>query len=276
MEFGISSYSFPWAIGVSDQKPAYPMSCLQLLWEADRLQAKRLQLADNLPAHLLSAGQWQELCEESIRLGIQLELGIRGLKTSKLRTYLRLSQDCGSPFIRVVIDEADFVPDHQEIIHIIQNVLPEFRSNKIKLAIENHDRFRAQELVDMITTTDPEWVGICLDTANSLGADEGIYEVSRILAPYTFNLHVKDYRIRRLGHQMGFSVTGTPAGQGQTPVAWILKEVMKYRKCQSATLEVWSEPLDELEATISQEYNWVEQGATFLRPLLQSLQQKQV
>ncbi len=38
--------------------------------------------------------------------------------------------------------------------------------------------------------------------------------------PFTVNLHVKDFIIQRVGHQMGFTVTGTPLGKGmiQLPV----------------------------------------------------------
>ncbi len=268
IDFGISSYAYPWAIGVLGHPPPAPMTAEQLLREAQQLGAHRLQLADNLPVHQLTDDAWKNLLRRAQQTNVQLELGLRGLRPDRLRTYLALAQQCRSPFVRVVIDEQGYEPQHDEIVRVIREVLPMYRAAGVRLAIENHDRFRAHELVEIIAATDADYVGICLDTANSLGADEGIWEVARTLAPHTLNLHVKDYRIERLDHQMGFTVRGTPAGSGQTPVGWLLDTLRAHGRCQSATLEVWSTPLANIEETIAQERRWVEQGSAYLRNAL--------
>ena len=268
--FGISSYAYPWAIGVTGHSPPAPMTAEQLLREAQQLGAHRLQLADNLPVHQLATEAWNNLIRGAQQANVQLELGLRGLRPDQLCTYLTLAQQCRSPFVRVVIDAASYEPQHDEIVRVIREVLPAYRQAGVRLAIENHDRFRAYELVDIIEATDADYVGICLDTANSLGADEGIWEVARTLAPHTLNLHVKDYRIERVDHQMGFIVRGAPAGSGQTPVGWLLETLRAHGRCQSATLEVWSAPLAAIEETVAQERRWVKQGSTYLRHALSS------
>jgi sugar phosphate isomerase/epimerase len=271
MHFGISSYSFTWAVGVSGQEqPASPMTAFELVKEARQLGATRLQLADNLPVDQLSADDWKKLLTEAAAAGIELELGIRGLLPDLLSTYLSLSRDCGAFFLRVVVDRGDFRPDLDQIIEIIQQILPEFRRAGIILAIENHDRLPAAELVQIIEATDPDWVGICLDTANSLGAGEGLREVTLQLAPYTVNLHYKDFRISRLSHQMGLVVNGAPAGEGQIPALWLLDLLREKSRCGSLTLEIWSPPLEDLAATIARERQWVQQSAVYLRELLAS------
>ncbi len=266
--FGISSYTFPWSVGVGKSIPSQPMTAFQLLEVGAELGAKCLQLADNLPAHELSRDGWNALVAATQDAGIQLELGIRGLTRENFENYLPLCADCQSPFLRVVIDADGYEPKTDTIIQVIRNVLPQLRKQRVVLAIENHDRFRARELVEIIQKTDENWVGICLDTANSLGADEGIYEVTEVLAPYTINLHVKDYAIKRFPHAMGFEVTGRPAGAGQTPIPWILEKLSAFGKCQSATLEVWSVPLETLEITIRQEGEWAIKGANYLKSTL--------
>ena len=268
--FGISSYAYPWAIGVPGHPPPAPMTAEQLVQEARQLGAHRLQLADNLPVHQLTDDAWKNLLRTAQQANVQLELGLRGLRPDQLRTYLTLAQQCRSPFVRVVIDDKGYEPEHDEIVRVIREVLPAYREAGVRLAIENHDRFWAYELVDIIEATDADYVGICLDTANSLGADEGIWEVTRTLAPHTLNLHVKDYRIERLDHQMGFTVRGAPAGSGQTPVGWLLETLAATVRCQSATLEVWSAPLATIEETVAQERRWVKQGSTYLRHALSS------
>ena len=274
--FGLSSYTYPWSIDLAKSAQVQPIRAIQLLKSAEALGAKRLQLADNLPVDKLPRQEWDGLVSAARASQIQLELGIRGLTPENLETYLPLCADCQSPFLRVVIDAAGYEPPTDTIIEIICSALPQFKKQQVVLALENHDRFRAVELVKIIEATDADWVGICLDTANSLGADEGIYEVTETLAPYTVNLHVKDYAIRRFSHGMGFEVTGRPAGTGQAPIPWILERLAKFGNCQSATLEVWSMPLETAELTIAQEQQWAASGAEYLKSALAARQTEEM
>ncbi len=267
MHLGLSSFAYAWAIGVLDRLPIVPLTIPDLLQEASRYDLKRLQVADNLPVHELSKEEWQRLLSSASESGIRLELGARGLRPSHLKRYLKLATDCRSPFLRFVIDDRDFTPGLPEIRDIIKDALPLLKQNRIVLAIENHDRFEARHLAKIIESTDADWVGICLDTANSLGAGEGIKEVTSILGPYTVNLHIKDFQVTRLPHQMGFSVTGRPAGAGQIPIQWLLERLAGYGKCQSATLEVWSDPLPTIEATVARERDWVATSISNLKAL---------
>ncbi len=268
---GISSYAYPWAIGVPGHPPDALMTAFDLLDMAVQADATNLQLADNLPVHTLSDTRWQDLLTKANGQGIQLELGIRGLTVPQLRTYLKLSRQCSASFLRVVIDGPHYEPSHDEIVATIREVLPAFRKVGLVLAIENHDRFRATDLTAIIEATDPEWVAICLDTANSLGADEGIYEVATHLLPYTVNLHVKDYRIDRLDHGMGFTVTGAAAGTGQAPIPWLLTELTRFGKCRSATLETWSLPAATTRESIEREREWSATGAAYLQSALREV-----
>ncbi|MDZ7604655.1 MAG: TIM barrel protein [Cyclobacteriaceae bacterium] len=102
-----------------------------------------------------------------------------------------------------------------EIHAILRQIIPELEQSNIRLAIENHDRFKAREFREIIDKAYSSFVGICLDPANSLGADEGFETVFETLRPVTINFHLKDYTIRRKPHMMGFDIVGTPAGQGK-------------------------------------------------------------
>jgi sugar phosphate isomerase/epimerase len=136
------------------------------------------------------------------------------------------------------------------------------------LAIENHDRFNACQLAEIVQDTDPQWVGICLDTANSLGAGEGIGEAMRHLAPYTVNLHIKDVVIKRVPSNMGFTVAGCPAGEGVIDIPRLLSTLSKNRNFFSVTLELWPEFSVDLEQTINKEHTWVRQSLTYLRKVM--------
>lgn len=80
------------------------------------------------------------------------------------------------------------------------------------------------------------------------------------------NLHVKDYVVRRLPHQMGFHVEGRPAGQGGLDVPWLLDVIDAKAPCPlNAILETWTPPEPDLGATIRKEAEWVEASVAYLR-----------
>ncbi len=268
MRLGIGSYAFAWAIGVPDYLPDVPLSYQALLEKGRRLGAECIQYGDNLPLYALSQEARAALKAQADAGGIGIEVGARGLWPEQVMDYLEIADFFESPILRLVVDGQDYEPPIGEVIRIIRDLLPEFRQRNIRLAIENHDRLTAREFVQIVESTDPEWVGICLDSVNSLGADEGFGEVARLLLPYTINLHVKDYTIRRQRHKMGFIVSGTPAGKGMLPIPELIAQLKDLGKCQSAILELWP-PLDHnVEATIKKEEQWARESMAYLRNIL--------
>jgi sugar phosphate isomerase/epimerase len=267
MKLGISSYAYTWAIGVPGHIPARPMDCFQLLEKAIGFQVSCIQLADNLPLDLLEHQSRHRLVNRAQKAQIGIEVGMRGLTQDNLEKYLDLAEYFRSPILRAVIDKGEFRPGLREIIGIIRDFLPELISRNIQLAIENHDRLKATEFARIIETIGDIHVGICLDSVNSLGAGEGLEEVLRILGPYTINFHIKDFQVKRASHMMGFSVEGTPAGQGMLPVEEILLKLQKWGECDSGILELWTPPGRDLKETIERENSWAEKSIDFLKPL---------
>jgi sugar phosphate isomerase/epimerase len=135
------------------------------------------------------------------------------------------------------------------------------------LAVENHDRLRAAELVAIIRAVDCPRVGVCLDTVNNLGAAEGPAEVIRELAPLAVDLHLKDFTVRRHPTALGFVIEGTPAGEGRLDFAGLLGELRRAGRDPDAILELWTPPAADLEATIRREREWAERSLGFLRRL---------
>jgi len=265
---GISSYSFPWATGVKGFLPPKKLSAFELLQFAIINKIECVQFGDNMPLHLLTTGELTELKETADASAIQLQVGTKGLTRRNVELYLPIAQALSSSFIRVVIDEEWYYPNEDEVKKVIKEIVPILKENDIVLAIENHDRFSSASLQKVILETDPGLVGICLDTANSLGAGEGINEVLDMLGPYTINLHVKDIRIKRVDHKMGFTVEGVAAGEGILNIPSIINQLDKTGRCKTATLEVWSNPEDTMELTLLKEKQWVEKSILYLKKIL--------
>ena len=268
MELGLSTYTFPWAFGIAKMGYEARMSLVHLLHYAHQQGIGRVQVGDNFPLHLQSKVDCQHWAALAQDLGVQIEVGTRRLEVAHIQQYLKLAEIFDAPFIRVVIDDGDYKPDPIQIVKILNQLVPDLSAQKTILAIENHDRFSASMLQRFIESSDADWVRICLDTANSLGANEGIATVMEYLAPYTINLHIKDFRIQRWPHLMGFRVEGCAAGQGILDIPALLQQVAAYESCQSVTLELWSSPLATKEDTLENERQWATTSIDHLKKLL--------
>jgi len=268
MLLGLSSYTYTWAIGVPGSSPANPPGIFGLLEKAISKGITVVQIADNLPLEILSDEETVLIRDFADGKGISLEMGGRGLTPEHTMTCLKTAETISSPILRMVIDTNNFEPKVPEIIAIIRELAPEFRSRKIKLAIENHDRLKAREFEKIVLETDPEIVGICLDSVNSMGAGEGFETVSEILAQYTINLHVKDFTIKRVSHKMGFVIEGCPAGKGMLNISDLFQNIDQHSLCRSAILELWTPPEKSIEATIEKENRWADESLTYLKSII--------
>ena len=268
MRLGISSWTYTWAIGVPGYPAEQPMTALGLVDRAAELGVHLVQIADNLPLDQLSPTELDALKAYASESDISVEVGTRGIGHDNLRTYLGLAELLKSPILRVVVDTDDFHPDPDDVVDILKAIVPDFERAEVCLAIENHDRFKARTLAQIVKRVGSAYVGICLDTVNSFGALEGPEVVLEALGPLVVNLHVKDFTIFRASHLMGFAIEGRPAGQGKLNVPWLLEELAGLGLDPNAILELWTPPEETLAATIAREDAWAVESVDYLRRLI--------
>ncbi len=265
MKIGISSFTYGWNVGVENAMPSRPMTEIDLINKAIEFRLDCLQIGDNLPMHTFSEMQNATFKKRLEDYKIGLEIGAKKLTLDHLQNYIKLCIFYKSPLLRFVIDDKDYQPSIEQTIEIIKTALPILEQHNISLGIENHDRFKAQELVHIMQEINHKNVGICLDCVNSIGAGEGLEHVATLLAPYTINLHVKDFKTSRLQHKMGFIIEGEIAGKGMTNLPWLLSKMQAFGRCRSAILEQWVSPENEIEATCKKEIEWAEIGVKYLK-----------
>jgi sugar phosphate isomerase/epimerase len=268
MQLGISSFTYTWAIGVPGHPPDRPLTAVELLDKAAGLGLSLVQVCDNLPLDRLPPAELDAFERRAAELGIGVEVGTRGIDVGRLRTYLRLAERFQSPILRTITDTADHRPSEDEVVEILKSAMPDFEQAGIRLALENHDRFKVQTLVRILERIGSDYVGICLDTANSFGALEGPDVVVAALGRWAVNVHVKDFVVQRASHKMGFSVEGRPAGKGQLDVAWLLHTLRAQGRDLNAILELWTPPEESLATTIVKEAAWAMESVGYLRQML--------
>lgn len=275
MRLGVTSYAFTWQIGVpgyafpeADESSAERMTALTLLVRAAELRVRSVQVLDNLPLQDIGLEELTMLRRRADELGLDLEIGTRGIEPQHLRDYLAVARALRSPLVRIVVDTATRKPTPDEVVQSLREVLADFEAASIDLAIENHDRFETGVLLSILEAVGSTRLGICLDTVNSFGALERPEVVVPALAPHAMSIHVKDFVVRRAPHALGLLIEGSPAGAGRLDIPWLLETVRVCGRDPDVQLELWTPPEASEAATIARERAWAEESIEYLRTLL--------
>ena len=269
---GLSSWAFPWAIGVPDHRPPSPMDAFGLLEVAGAQGVALVQIADNLPLHEMSSSALRRLADAAHERGIAIEVGTAGMTRERLAEYLAIARTLRSDLVRIVIDFGEVRPDRSEILAVLRSALPEYAHAGVRIGIENHDRFRAAALAELMVAVDSPCVGICLDTINSLAQIESVEHVLATLRPWIVNVHVKDFTIRRVPNKMGYLVEGAPAGQGDLDLYRLLRDAGTLPRRATVVLEQWPSWRGDLAATIACEADWARSSLQAIRLALSGQQ----
>jgi len=101
-----------------------------------------------------------------------------------------------------------------KLLPMLREVTQHAEKQRVVLAIENHIDLFADELVEIVTTIDSPFLGVCLDTANNLRMIEDPMVAIAKLAPFARASHIKDVTAKR-GNPREFSFwPSVPLGRG--------------------------------------------------------------
>ena len=265
MKLGIGTYAYMWSIGFPGAEPEAPMKPADLLATARRLGVGVVQIGPNLPLDKLSEPELDCVIRQAREWNIELEIGTRSLEKDHLRRQVAIAKRAGATLLRTIPElEGGCVPTAAQMAERLHAIVPELADSGVRLALEN-GKIPAEDLRAVLDDLASPWVGVTLDTVNSLAVPEGWKHVAATLAPHTMCLHVKDFVARRAWHMMGFVVEGRPAGQGQLDIPWLLQTLAAAQVSPNAILELWPPEQEALEATIALEQAWAEESVHYLR-----------
>ena len=265
MRIGISSWTYPWSIGVAGfPSSRRPMRLADLLTRASLLKVQVVQVADNIPLHLLDPGELRDASQQATDLGLTLEIGTRGIEPSHLRRYLKIALSLKAVLVRTLLDLPNTQNALKQAEEWLRELMPEFESRGVTLGLENYEAHSCSDLVGLVRRVESDHLGVCLDTVNSLGALETPKHVVETLAPVTVNLHIKDFVIERVPQKMGFLVRGAQAGTGQLDIPWVLQQMPASRNL-SVILEQWPPSGASVEVAAALEEEWAAGGLEYLR-----------
>jgi 3-oxoisoapionate decarboxylase len=258
MKLGIGTYTFMWSIGFEGARPPEPMTPRGLAEKAAELGVRLVQFGPNLTFTLEDLAPARDL-------GLEIEIGAASLD---IAPAIALTRAAGGCFLRTVLQEdAVNVPPPSRIEAGLRALLPALDDLQVDLGLEN-SVVPAATLRAILESIGSPRLGITLDTANSLAIGESWRHVLAELAPYTFCLHLKDFKVRREWHRMGFRIEGAPATQGDVDVPYLLNVLNQAGNCRSAVVELWPPEQRTLAETIALEHQWARASIAHLRALI--------
>lgn len=267
-KLGVGSYTFRWSIGMHDRRPDSPMTAMEIVDAAAGLDLDLVQFADNLPLDSLSDRDLDALSHHAKDKGIAVEVGVQGFSPAVVERYIAIARILDAQILRVALDAEDARRDIAEIAAQFRQLIPACKAANIRLAIENHFHCPSPLLVNILDAVDDDTVGVCLDVANSICAHEWPEQTIRLLAPYTINLHLKDYRIEPDPYGVGFRVIGVPLGEGALDAEMLFDTLESKDRSYNVVLEHWLPFQETLEATRALEHDWLARNVRAARRLV--------
>lgn len=259
MMIGFSSWAFGWSIGLKGYPfPVKPLTAESLVARIINYGGQIIQFADNLQAtddELLKASNIAR------QKGIKIELGIVGTNTDWLENRIRFSSKCGINLLRTLPHSGKDIPSPNQLVSRIRPILPVLSKENIVLAIENHDHYTSDELRFVMDAISHENVGICLDTVNNYGKGESYRETTETLLPYIKNFHYKEFIIKRIPNQTGFTIIGAPVGAGLIDIEYFHQRIPS---SINWIIEQWTPWQGNIEETVLLENNWASEGLRLL------------
>jgi 3-oxoisoapionate decarboxylase len=259
---GLSTYAFFWR---SSDRVEEPLTLHGILEQTRACGCSLLQICDYAPLDDLSVDGLTELACAADDLGIQLELGTRGVGPDHLRRYLEMATRLNVTMVRSMLNTASHRPSEAEAIELLRQIVPSYAERGVTLALETYEQVPVAQLVRVVEAVDSEALGVCLDPGNCVAALELPDDVVTATAPYVKNWHVKDFAFTRQAGWVGFNLVGCPLGDGLLDYDGIVKAVDPNGNDINQIVEHWLPWQQDGETTCAMEAEWTQHSINYLR-----------
>jgi 3-oxoisoapionate decarboxylase len=255
MAIGLSTYAFFWR----------KLSLHDMLKQTNELGCTVFQICDYPAVESLSTAELADLRDTAADLGVELELGTRGIAPEHLHRYLDLCNQLGATLLRSMLYTATHRPSTSEAVALLTEAMPAFESHGVTLALETYEQVPTADLVSVIEAVDSDALGICLDPANCVAGLELPHDVVDRTAPYVKNMHIKDFAFARQAGWVGFTLAGCPLGEGLLDYDEMVAVVDPASRGINQIVEHWLSWQDDAETTCLLENQWTQHSVKYLR-----------
>ncbi len=211
MTIGLSTYAFFWQ---RSDRVGQPLSLTDMIDCTAEAGADVLQICDYPLVEIMTGTQLSDVRASAGSAGVGLELGIRGIRASRLEVALALANNLGARLVRTMLFSGTDRPTLSEATAELRLAARQFAAEGVRLCLETYEQVATEDLVAIVEEVGEANLGICLDPANTVARLENPRQTIDRAADYVINLHVKDFRFERHPGLVGFSLTGCPLGTG--------------------------------------------------------------
>lgn len=264
MAHGISTYAYFWRISARAPRP---LTLTEMLTDTASLGGRVFQICDYPPIETYDAARLADVRATARDLGLELELGTRGVRPGHLATYLRLAGELGVTLVRSMLNTVGHRPTPDEAVALLQESVPAYADAGVTLGLETYEQVATDDLVSVVRRVGDDHLGIVLDPGNSVARLERPVDVVAAAAPYTVNIHVKDFAFTRRDGWVGFTYAGCPLGEGLLDHAGMVAAVRQARgdRRVNQIVEHWLPWQDEgFDATARFEHQWTQHSINTL------------
>ncbi len=160
--------------------------------------------------------------------------------------HLKIAQKLGAPLMRCVggnlfsRDEGyDMTALADEVVVILREACKAAEDMGIKIAMENHADFTVREYASIRTRINSPAYGFAVDCANlAFDLDEPV-KLARMLAPFAWSTHYKNYRILRTKN--GLALENCALGDGEIDIVAIAEVLHEHNPDINLNIEIHSE-----------------------------------
>jgi 3-oxoisoapionate decarboxylase len=191
--------------------------------------------------------------EMGLYVEIQTFLPKPGEDPAVFEHAVRVAKEAGATSLRVVCllgrryEMFDTARDwHAAVATFHQQIaaaIPIVEKHRMPLGIENHKDWRVDQQVALLRQYSSEYLGVTLDTNNNISLLDDPMETIEQLAPYTFNVHLKDTAVQE--YEDGFLLSEVPLGDGMLDMKRVVDTIRRARPDVHFSLEmITRDPLE--------------------------------
>jgi 3-oxoisoapionate decarboxylase len=261
---GLGSYAFFWQ---QTDRVAAPLGLVDVLERTRELGVDLFQICDYAPLLTMTDPELRDAALAARRLGIRIELGTKGVVTEHLTTFLRLAELFDAELVRSMVYAPGFRPSLDEAAALLGEVMPDYESAGVTLALETYEQLPTADLVGLVERVGSDRLGICLDPANVVAGLELPRDAVERCAPLTRNVHVKDFAFARQDGWVGFTYSGAPLGEGLHDYPHLLAAVRPEANGVNEIVEHWLPWQGDPETTVRAEVAWTTTALDYLRSI---------
>jgi sugar phosphate isomerase/epimerase len=183
-------------------------------------------------------------------LGLYLEGSIAPPKdeadADRFEAEVRAAKDAGADVLRTVMlggrryevfkTAAEYRAFKDRAWKSLQLAAPVVARHKVRLAVENHKDYRADELADVMKRLKSAFVGVTVDTGNNIALLEDPHGTVEALAPWAMSVHLKDMAVKESAD--GFLLSEVPLGDGYLDLKRVVGTLRKANPAIRFNLEM--------------------------------------